>query len=82
VNVCSHTHTAELVWFLNRANRQAGQTCAESGRPVSFQTVFADCGRIAGVFFLFKKFSSGALKCLLGSDFHGQMLFVCVCVCV
>lgn len=51
---------ARLGSFITGARRQVN-VWSKSGRPVSSTTVFADCGRLAGVFLN----SSGALKCLV-----------------
>jgi len=75
--VCDCVHTQHrLGLFITRACKQVVLNVrSKSGRPVSLTTVFADCGRLAGVF-LFKKNSSGALKCWFRFSWTNVCVFV------
>jgi len=69
-------YATQLGSFITRACRQVVlNVWSKSGRPVSLTTVFADCGRLAGVF-LFKKNSSGALKCWFRFSWTNVCVFV------
>lgn len=53
--LCVCVHTRSTSWLVHNRSLQTGclYLWSKSGRPVSLTTVFADCGRLAGVFLFF-----------------------------